>query len=193
MGSPGTLFQKGSWPPEAPWCRGRGLLDRNFSYCIREKKIISYTMTKKWCWLLMVSLLVASAPAAAAENPGEKKVKTISLAMVIPGIQQIKNKQYFKGSLFLAAFVGTAAAAFYYNKKGNDWYAKYLASTNVEEIVLSRKNTETNLKKRNLFLVGVFSVWLLHIIDLKFFKPGKSGVKSTVGKNEIDIGVYYTF
>lgn len=143
----------------------------------------------------MVCLLAA--PAAAAENPpgdpGEKKVKTISLALVIPGIQQIKNKQHFKGSLFLAAFVGSAAAAFYYNKKGNDWYAKYQASTNVEEILLFRKNTETNLKKRNLFLVSVFSVWLLHVIDLKFFKPGKSGVKSNVGKNEIDIGFYYSF
>lgn len=157
----------------------------------------------------MVSLLVA--PVAAAENPGDpgdpgdagdagdasnpsnKTTKTISLAMVIPGVQQIKNKQYVKGSLFLAAFVGSAAAAFYYNKKGNDWYAKYRASTNVEEIVLFRKNTEANLKKRNLFLVSVFSVWLLHIIDLKFFKPGKSGVKSNVGKNEIAIGVYYSF
>lgn len=148
----------------------------------------------------MVSLLVASAPAAAAaDNPGDpgnagdKTTKTISLAMVIPGIQQIKNRQSFKGSLFLAAFVGSAAAAFYYNKKGNDWYAKYLASTNVEQILLFRKNTETTLKKRNLFLVSVFSVWLLHIMDLKFFKPGKSGVKSNVGKNEIDIGVYYSF
>lgn len=150
-------------------------------------------MTKKWCWILIVVLLVAPVTVAMAENPGEKATKTISLAMVIPGIQQIKNKQYIKGSLFLAAFVGSAAAAFYYNKKGNDWYARYQASTNVEEIVLFRKNTETSLKKRNLFLVSVFSVWLLHILDLKFFKPGKSGVKGNVGKNEIDIGVYYSF
>lgn len=154
-------------------------------------------MFKKWCWILIVTLLAA--PAAVAQNPGDpgepgaKKTNTISFTLVIPGLEQIKNKQYIKGSLFLAAFLGSAAAAFYYNKKGNDWYAQYRASTNVEQIMLYRKNTEKNLKKRNLFLIGVFSVWVLHILDLKFFKPGKNGVTGSVGKNEIHIGVYHTF
>lgn len=132
----------------------------------------------------------------AADNPSEppaKKAKSIPLSLVIPGVEQIKNKQYIKGSLFLAAFIGSTAAAFYFNKKGNDWFDKYQASTNVEQIILYRKNTETNLKKRNLFMISVFSVWLFHILDLKFFKPGKTGIKSSVGKNEIDIGFYYNF
>lgn len=165
-----------------------------FRYCIQWEKSILYAMLKKWCWILIAALLAV--PLAGENNPSETnpgKSKSIPISLIIPGIEQIKNKQYFKGSLFLAAFMGSAAAAFYFNKKGNDWFDKYQASTNVEQIILYRKNTETNLKRRNLFLVSLFSVWLLHVLDLKFFKPGKTGVKSSLGKNEIDIGFYYNF
>ena len=113
--------------------------------------------------------------------------------MFIPGVEQIKSKKYVKGSLLLGAFIGSALAAFHYNKKGNDWYDKYQNSTNVDDIILFRQRTEDHLKKRNLFIAGIFSVWLVHIIDLKFFKSGKAGVKGTVSKNEINIGFYYHF
>jgi hypothetical protein len=56
-----------------------------------------------------------------------------------------------------------------------------------------RQNTEKNLKKRNLFLVGIASIWVIHIIDLKFFKSKKGGVKGEIGKNNINIGFYYHF
>ena len=113
--------------------------------------------------------------------------------MFIPGIQQLKSKKYVKGSLLLGSFIGSVAGAVVYNKKGSDWYDKYSNSTNVEDIILFRQETEKSLKKRNLFIVGIFSVWLVHIIDLKFFKSGKGGVKGEVGKNKINIGFYYSF
>lgn len=151
-------------------------------------------MTKKWCWFLAAVLLVQ--PLAFAEekkNSDEKKTKTISFSMLIPGVEQIKSKKYVKGSLLLSAFIGSALGAFHYNKKGNDWYDKYQNSTNVDDIILFRQRTEDHLKKKNLFIAGIFSVWLVHIIDLKFFKSGKGGVKGTVSKNEINIGFYYHF
>jgi hypothetical protein len=148
-------------------------------------------MLKNWSWILIIAFLFA--PLHAVDNPDEKKSNSIPITLVIPGIEQIKNKQYFKGPLLLGAFIGSAAAAFYYNKKGNDWYARYKASTNVEQIILYRENTESNLKKRNIYLISMFSIWILHVIDLKFFKPKKNGITGSVGKNEINIGVYYTF
>ena len=128
-----------------------------------------------------------------AEETKETKKKTISITKFIPGIEQLKSKQYVKGTLLLGSFIGTAAAALTYNKKGNDWYDKYRASTNVEDIILFRHNTEKNLKKRNLFIAGIFSVWLVHVIDLKFFKSKKGSIHAQVNQNEINIGFHYCF
>ena len=148
-------------------------------------------MMKKICWLLIAALIAA--PLAASSDSEKKKPKAVSITKFIPGVRQLKTKQYVKGTLLLGSFIGAAAAALTFNKKGNDWYDKYRASTNVEEIVLFRKNTEKNLKKRNLFIAGIFSVWLLHILDLKFFKSKKSGIEGRVSHNEINIGIYYRF
>ncbi len=150
---------------------------------------------KKWHIILAVALLV-NAAAKAADTPGgkkEKKTKAIPLTMFIPGIQQMKNKQYAKGSLLLASFAGCIAGAVIHNNKGNDWYRQYQNSTNVDEIILLRQKTGNSFRKRNLFFVGIFSVWAIHVIDLKFFKSGKGGVKGEVGKNSIHFGFYYTF
>lgn len=146
---------------------------------------------KKICWTLIISLIVTHLTASA--NPNEKKTKTIPITKFIPGIQQLKKKQYLKGTLLLTALIGTTTAALTFNKKGNDWYNKYQNSTNIEEITLFRKNTEKNFKKRNLFIAGIFSVWLIHILDLKFSKSKKSGIKTQVNHNEINIGIYYRF
>ena len=42
-------------------------------------------------------------------------------------------------------------------------------------------------------MIGIAAVWLAHIIDLKFFKSKKGGVKGEVDKNSILIGFYYSF
>jgi hypothetical protein len=142
---------------------------------------------------LIAVLLVQPAIAESNSDSKEKKTKKVSILMFIPGVQQMKSKKYLKGSLLLGSFIGSVAGAVVYNKKGNDWYDKYSTSTNVEEIILFRQKTEKNLKKRNLFIAGIFSIWLVHIIDLKFFKSKKGGVKGEVGKNKINIGFYYSF
>lgn len=159
------------------------------------KKIISYNMIKKWCLFLIVVTMIQPAAAKSDADSNEKKSKTkkVSILMVIPGVQQLKSGKYVKGSLLLGSFIGSVTGAFVYNKKGSDWYDKYLTSTNVEEIILFRQETEKNLKKRNLFIAGIFSVWLAHIIDLKFFKSGKGGVKGELGKNKFNISFYYSF
>lgn len=161
-------------------------------------------MIKKVNFIVMVMLFLGlflhSYPylLAAEEDPGESKkketrAKRVPITMFIPGIHQLKTGQYVKGSIFLAAFIGSVTGALIHNKKGNDQYNQYLTSTNVEEIILLREKTEKSFKKRNLYIVGIFSTWVLHIIDVKFFKSGKAGVKGEVGKNNITIGFYYRF
>jgi hypothetical protein len=142
---------------------------------------------------MIMVLLMPSAYVTAETKNDEKKSKPISITKLIPGIQQIKSGKYAKGTLLLSSFIGSITGAVIYNKKGNDWYDKYTESTNVEDIILFRQNTEKNLKKRNLFLAGIASIWLIHIIDLKFFKSKKGGVKGEVGKDHINIGFYYHF
>jgi hypothetical protein len=156
-------------------------------------------MIKKLSLLLMLCLLInLNAMTAAGEQPDasepdKEKPKTVSITMFIPGIHQLASGKYVKGTILLGSFLSCITGAVIHNNKGNNWYEKYIDSTNVEEIVLFRQKTEKSLKKRNLFIVGALSVWALHIIDLKFFKSKKGGVKGEVGKNSFIIGCYYTF
>lgn len=142
---------------------------------------------------MIMALLISSAQVTAETETDEKKTKPISITKLIPGIEQIKSGKYAKGTLLLSSFIGSITGAVIYNKKGSDWYDKYKNSTNVEDIIIFRQNTEKNLKKRNLFLVGIASIWVIHIIDLKFFKSKKGGVTGEVGKNTINIGFHYHF
>lgn len=156
-------------------------------------------MIKKLSLFLMLCLVVNINVVTAAEEqpdssePGKEKPKAVSITMFIPGIHQLASGKYVKGTILLGSFLSCITGAVIHNNKGNDWYEKYINSTNVEEIILSRQETEKSLKKRNLFIVGVLSAWALHIIDLKFFKSKKGGVKGEVGKNSFNIGFYYTF
>lgn len=85
----------------------------------------------------------------------------------------MKAKNYLKGTLFFTSFVSLVAGSFIYNNNGNNWYDKYQGTINVEEVVLYRGKAEKSFKNRNMCLIGIASVWLLHILDLKFLSPAK--------------------
>lgn len=151
-------------------------------------------MLRKIILLLVIALIVQ--PAFSQQTQREKKKekgKKIPLSMFIPGVHQIKTKQYLKGGLLLGAFAGSISGTVIYNNKGNNGYDKYQNSNNVEDIIRFRNETEQSYKTRNLFIAGIFSVWLIHIIDLKFFNSPKSGITGGVGKNSIRVGFYHTF
>ncbi len=144
---------------------------------------------------LVVNLSALPAPQDAPNPPDsrEKEPKAISITRFIPGIYQLESRQYVKGILLLSSFAGCITGFVINNNRGNRWFEKYIDSTNVEDIVRFREYTEKSLKKRNLFVAGIFTVWLAHLIDLKFFKSKKGGVKSEMGKNSINIGFFYSF
>lgn len=160
-------------------------------------------MKKKLSLFLILYMIVnLSLITAAEESPDstgtdKKKPKPVSITMFIPGIHQVKSGKFVKGTLLLGAFIGCITGTIIHNNNGNDWYKKYLDSTNVEEIIRLRQNTEKSFKKRNLFIIGILSVWALHAIDLKFSKTKsgtkKGSIKGEVGKNSFNIGFYYTF
>jgi len=132
---------------------------------------------------------------AAAEPESEKKgkKKPVSISLFIPGLQQFKTRKHMKGVLLLGGFVCTVAGAVVYNKKGNDWYKKYTDSIDIEEIARFRAKTEKSFRRRNLFIAGVFAVFALHVLDLKFSKSGKSGVTGGVTADSVNVGFYYAF
>ena len=146
------------------------------------------------CCLAAGSYLMASSTGSPdTPEPGKEKSKAISIAMFIPGFQQLKTGKYVKGVLLLGSFGGCIAGAVINNTNGNNWYKKYQVSTNVEEIILFRQYTEKSFKKRNLFMAGALTVWLAHIIDLTLFKSKNGGVKGEAGKNSFNLHFYYSF
>lgn len=122
-----------------------------------------------------------------------KETQAVSILKFFPGAYQIKSKKYLKGGVLFCAFTAAIVGAVLENNRGNDLYEKYLASQDVEEIVALRKQTEKKFKNRNYYIAGAFGIWLLHLLDLKFFKNKKGGVKGEVTKKSVNISFYYTF
>ncbi|MCP4213126.1 MAG: hypothetical protein GY765_00650 [bacterium] len=141
--------------------------------------------------LLLPALLLPETGKPARKTKSKKK--TVSIIKFIPGIAQMKAGQTIKGGLLLGSFIGSVTGTVIHNHKGNQWYGKYSDSTNVEEVVRFRKVTENHLKKRNLFIIGIASTWLLHVLDLKLFKSDKAGITGAITNKTIDIGIYYAF
>jgi hypothetical protein len=117
----------------------------------------------------------------------------VSIVKFIPGAYQLKSKKFIKGSILFCTFATAVVGAIIENKRGNDLYVQYLASQDVDEIVKLRKQTEEKFKNRNYYLAGTFGIWLLHLLDLKFFNKKKGGIKGEVTKKSINVGFYYSF
>ncbi len=127
--------------------------------------------------------------------PAEKSSppsKSISLLRLIPGIPQLKDKKIVKGSLFLASFLYGIYSAVHHHNKGNQLYDKYMASQDVNEIVMFREQTERRFKKRNYFLIGAGALFFLHLIDLKFSKK-RGGVRGEIKNSTLRVSLYYSF
>ena len=127
------------------------------------------------------------------EKNNKKISKGIPVVKFIPGVYQIKSGKILKGGILLGACLTTIVGAILENNKGYDYYEQYLESVDVEEIIKLRKKSENSFKNRNYYLIGLFSVWAIHLIDLKFSKKKKGGLKGEIKNNSIHIGLYYSF
>jgi len=162
-------------------------------------------MKKKWItiFLLLALLIPGLSNLFPAETPPPEKEKeektekpkshTIPLTLFIPGIDQFKSRQYIKGGLMLGAFTACLTGAIINNSKGNQWYKKYQDAAIVEDVVHYRQQTEKSMKRRNFFMIAAFSIWVIHVLDVKFLKSGKAGVKSELGQDSLRLSFYYTF
>ncbi len=156
-----------------------------------------YNKSHKYIALI---ILIAFIPLLYGQEKEEEKAveetsepQALPIIKFIPGAFQIKSGKIIKGSLLLGAFTTAIIGAFIQDKKGNDLYKKYLASLDVEEIVSLRKQTEKTFKYRNYYIAGIFGVWLLHLLDLKFFKNKKGSIKGEITQKSANIGFYYSF
>lgn len=146
------------------------------------------------CWrtVLIVVLIFFISGLTPAEQNQQKKSSGIPLVQFIPGITQLKHKKIIKGGVLLGAFVTSIAGAVIENNQGNDYYDLYLKSTVVDDIVDLRKKAENSYRWRNYFIAGIFTVWVIHLLDLKFSKK-KGGLKGEFKNNSIRFGLYYSF
>ena len=153
--------------------------------------MISPTAKKKtialfflWC---SISLLLPG------DTGKHDPAKAVSILRFIPGIEQIKQKRYLKGGLLAGAFATTIVGAVVANSRGYDYYDRYLASTDVDEIIDLRQRSERCFKTRNALIVGIFAVVVIHLVDIKFFSKKRGGLKGEIKNNSIHLGVYYNF
>jgi hypothetical protein len=126
------------------------------------------------------------------KTPKAKTSRKIGFSYIIPGIEQIKRGYYFKGGVLFASFVSIITEGVIENKRGNDYYNIYINSVDIDEIIKTRALAEKHFKKRNYYIIGGVSVWLINLVDLKFFSKNR-GIKGEIKKNYISFGFYYIF
>ena len=129
---------------------------------------------------------------SSAAQDQKKKSTGISLIQFITGITKVKKNKIIKGGVLLGAFVTSIVGAILKNNQGNDYYDQYLESAVVDDIVDLRKKAENSYRWRNYFIAGVFTVWVIHLLDLKFSKK-KGGLKGELKNNSIRFSLYYSF
>ena len=123
----------------------------------------------------------------------KKENRPVSIIKFIPGVSQVKSGKLVKGGILLVTFSAAIFGAISENKRGNDLYEKYLNSSNEEEVIELRRQTEKKFKNRNYYFAGIVGIWLIHLVDLKLFKDKKGGIKGEVDKKKINICFYYSF
>jgi hypothetical protein len=132
-------------------------------------------MLKKIIILTAIIFLLTCITTAKTQNfllNNKLNKNLISPIRLIPGIEQIQNKKYLKGTLFITGFIASITGALINNHSGYSFYNRYLESNNIQNITFLRKNSEAAFRRRNIFLAGAFSIWMFHLIDLKIFKKG---------------------
>lgn len=151
---------------------------------------------QKWITLFLLFFLVHflfGQEKEEVKKEEQKDTQAVSIIKFIPGVYQIKSGKILKGGILFSVFTAAIIGAVIENNRGNKLYERYMASQDVEEIVNLRKQTEKKFKNRNYYIAGVFGVWLVHLLDLKFFKNKKGGIKGDVTKKSIHIGFYFSF
>lgn len=119
--------------------------------------------------------------------------KGVPIVKFIPGLHQLVSGKVLKGSILLGACLTTIAGAIWQNQRGNEFYDRYLASIDADEVIDLRSRAERSYRSRNYFIIGMVSVWVLHFLDLKFLKSKKVKVKGEVKNNRLCVGICYSF
>lgn len=122
-----------------------------------------------------------------------EQVRMIPVAKFIPGIDQLFSGKTLKGGVLLSACLATVAGAIIENRCGNRYYEQYLESTDVDEIVELRKKAEGSFHNRNYCILGICTVWLVHVLDMKLFKAKKGVIKGEAKDHSVAVGFYYFF
>jgi hypothetical protein len=152
-----------------------------------KKNVMNHPQTA-----LFVALIFFISGLIPAEQDQKKKNSDIRLVQFIPGISQLKNGKTIKGGFLLGAFLTTIGGAIISNNKGNDYYEQYLDSVIIEDIVDLRKMAENHYRLRNYFMAGIFAVWVIHLLDIKFFKK-RGGIKGEIKNHGVHFGLYVSF
>ncbi len=113
--------------------------------------------------------------------------------MLLPGIYQLKKKEYLKGTLLAGGFLLLAGGALWKNLEGYGFYDKYKAATDRDSVVYYRKRTEECMRTRNYLAMAAAGLWLLHVLDVKFSAKKKTRIRGKIEKNSASISISYSF
>ncbi len=149
-------------------------------------------MIKKISLILIIILCSLNIFSKENKPLGISGSHTIGFTYIIPGFEQIKRGYYLKGGILFLSFISIVTGGIIENKRGNDYYNIYMNSIDIDEIVESRLQAENHFKKRNYYIIGGVSIWLINLIDLKFFSKNR-GIKGEIKKDYISFGFYYIF
>lgn len=139
--------------------------------------------------LLLGALLCSPVTAKKATSP----TPVIPVDRVIPGWVQLSSGKPVKGILLLGGFLGTIAGAAIQNHRGNLAYDRYLECRDATQIGTLRRETERHFKSRNLFVLGIAAITVIHFLDLTFSKKSNASIQGKLARGGIHLDCRLTF
>jgi hypothetical protein len=124
-------------------------------------------------FLLILVLVCIDTTLVCAETKIDPTQKPLVLSLVFPGLGQLCEKSYFKGTLFFVAEIACIWQIIHLNRLGNTAYKNYQQAQTIDDTAYYRNQTMNYDKKRNLFIMAGCLVWVINLIDMNIYVKKK--------------------
>lgn len=135
-------------------------------------------------WFLLANILFLVISAIAEE---EKKLSSLEKSIIFPGWGQICEKRYFEGIIFVTSEIFCLAGIFKNGREGNKYYKLYKSADNTYDAIKYRDLTIKFDKRRNRFIAGAISVWVLNLLDMSLIIKKEKNMILKFGGDSIEV------
>ncbi len=139
-------------------------------------------------WIVLTILVILFFQIAPLKADEDKKISSLEKSLVFPGWGQISEKRYLEGIVFATSEIICLAGVFKNLREGNKYYKLYKSSDNTQDAIKFRELTIKFDKRRNRFIAGAITVWVLNLLDMSLIPKKKNSLILKFGGDFFEFG-----